>query len=119
MMYKNEITITREEFHETLGTVMAELANTPLDVLLLAMFSAKAEMRFFGDKVEDNIKPEAPFKVGDKVFVTDNEGDGNLFVNRVVTVNKAYDDIYDDSCIVTDGECEQTINFKNLRKVVN
>lgn len=114
MMYKNEITITREEFREILGTVMAELANTPLDVLLLAMFSAKAEMRFFGDKVEDNIKPEAPFKYGDTVFVTDNEGDGNKFVNRVVTVVKVYDD---DSCVVTDGKYEQKVYVKNLKKV--
>ena len=114
-MYKNEITITREEFHETLGTVMAELANTPLDVLLLAMFSAKAEMRFFGDKVEDNTDTEAPFKVGDKVFVIDNKSDGNKFVNRVVTVVKVYDL---KRCEVTDGKCEQKVDFENLRKVV-
>ena len=114
-MYKNEITITREEFHETLGTVMAELANTPLDVLLLAMFSAKAEMRFFSDKVEDNTEPEAPFKVGDKVFVIDNKSDGNKFVNRVVTVVKVYDL---KRCEVTDGKCEQKVDFENLRKVV-
>ena len=113
-MYKNEITITREEFHETLGTVMAELANTPLDVSLLAMFSAKVDMMFFGDKVEDNIEPEAPFKVGDKVFVIDNKSDGNKFVNRVVTVVKVYND---DICEVSDGTHKQTINFKNLRKV--
>ena len=114
-MYKNEITITREEFHETLGTVMAELANTPLDVLLLAMFSAKVEMRFFGDEVEDNSEPEAPFKVGDTVYVTDNEGDYNILVNRVVTVVKIYDC---NLCEITDGKCEQKVYFKNLRKVV-
>ena len=114
MMYKNEITITREEFHETLGTVMAELANTPLDVLLLAMFSAKAEMRFFGDKVEDNTDTEAPFKVGDKVFVIDNKGDNNHIVNQVVTVTKVTNN---HDCYVTNGEHEQRIYFKNLRKV--
>ena len=114
-MYKNEITITREEFHDTLAKVMADLANTPLDVLLLAMFSAKAEIRFFGDKVEDNTEPEAPFKFGDAVFVTDNEGDGNKFVNRVVTVVKVYDGKW---CEITDGKCEQKGYFKNLRKVV-
>ena len=110
-MYKNEITITREEFHETLGTVMAELANTPLDVSLLAMFSAKVDMMFFGDKVEDT---EAPFKSGDTVFVTDNDDDGNNFVNCVVTVINVDD--YG-RCEVTDGEHEQIIHFKNLRKV--
>ena len=114
-MYKNEITITREEFHETLGTVMAELANTPLDALLFAMFSAKTDMRFFGDKVEDNTDTEAPFKVGDKVFVIDNKSDGNKFVNRVVTVVKVYDL---KRCEVTDGKCEQKVDFENLRKVV-
>ena len=114
-MYKNEITITREEFHETLGTVMAELANTPLDVLLLAMFSAKAEMRFFGDKVEDNTDTEAPFKSGDTVFVIDNKSDGNVFVNRVVTVVKVYDLKW---CEITDGKCKQKVYFENLRKVV-
>ena len=109
-MYKNEITITREEFHETLGTVMAELANTPLDVLLLAMFSAKAEIRFFGDD-EDT---EAPIKVGDMVFVTDNKGDNNHIVNQVVTVTKVTNN---HDCYVTNGEHEQRIYFKNLRKV--
>ena len=109
-MYKNEITITREEFHETLGTVMAELANTPLDVSLLAMFSAKVDMRFFGDD-EDT---DAPFKSGYAVFVTDNERDGNKFVNRVVTVVKVYDDKW---CHVTDGKHDQKVCFKNLRKV--
>ena len=113
-MYKNEITITREEFHDTLAKVTVDLANTPLDVLLFAMFSAKVEMRFFGDEVEDNSEPEAPFKSGDTVFVTDNEGDGNKFVNRVVTVVKVYND---DSCEVSDGTHKQAINFKNLRKV--
>ena len=115
-MYKNEITITREEFHDTLAKVMADLANTPLDVLLFAMFSAKVEMRFFGDEVEDNSEPEAPFKVGDKVFVIDNEGDCNNLVNRVVTIVKVYDCNW---CEVTDGKCEQKVYFKNLRKVVN
>lgn len=114
MKMKNEITITRREFHDTFSKVMTECVSDPLDVLKFAMAGAKAEMRFFGERDEDNSEPEAPFKSGDAVFVTDNEGDGNTFVNRVVTVIKV-DDC--DMCEVTDGEHEQMIYFKNMRKV--
>ena len=110
---KREITVTRREFHETLGKLMSELASDPFDALKFAMLCAKAEMEFFSGE-DDDTDTEAPFKSGDAVFVIDNEGDGNTFVNRVVTVVKVYDD---DSCEVTDGTHEQTINFKNLRKV--
>ena len=109
------ITIDEDKFIDILGSTSAKFCKTELDILKFAIFCGEVHKALFGDD-EDT---EAPFKVGDKVFVIDNKSDGNIFVNRVVTVNKAYDDIYDDSCIVTDGECEQTINFKNLRKVVN
>lgn len=112
-MYKKEITITREEFHDTLTKVLIDLINTPFDVPKFAVIGIKAEMEFFR-KEDDDTDTEAPFKYGDKVFVIDNEGDGNHFVNRVVTIVKVYD--YD-SCEVTDGTHEQTIDFKNLRKV--
>ena len=109
------ITIDDGKFMNIMSSISAKFCMTELDVMMFAIFCGEVHTALFGDD-EDT---EAPFKVGDKVFVIDNEGDGNKFVNRVVTVNKAYDDIYGDSCIVTDGECEQTINFKNLRKVVN
>ena len=112
MMYKNEITITREEFHDTLSTLVAELASDPLDALKFAMLCAKAELEFFSEE-DDNTDTEAPFKVGDTVFVTDNEGDGNCIVNQVVTVTK----VRNDACVVTNGDIHQMINFKNLRKV--
>lgn len=110
---KNEITITRKAFHDTLSKIMCELSSNPFDAIKFAMFCANAEMEFFSGE-DDNTDTEALFKVGDKVFVIDNEGDGNKFVNRVVTVVKVYDD---DRCEVTDGEREQTVYFNNLRKV--
>lgn len=110
---KNEITITRKAFHDTLSKIMCELSSNPFDAIKFAMLCANAEMEFFSGE-DDNTDTEAPFKSGDAVFVTSNEGDGNKFVNRVVTVIKVDD--YD-RCEVTDGEHEQRIYFKNLRKV--
>ena len=112
------ITIDEDKFIDIMGSTSAKFCKTELDILKFAIFCGEVHTALFGDD-KGNTEPEAPFKVGDKVFVIDNKSDGNIFVNRVVTVNKVYDDIYDDSCIVTDGECEQSICFKNLRKVVN
>ena len=106
------ITIDEDKFINILSSTSAKFCKSELDILKFAIFCDKVHTALFGDD-EDT---EAPFKSGDAVFVTDNEGDGNKFVNRVVTVVKVYDD---DSCEVTDGTHEQTINFKNLRKVVN
>ena len=107
------ITIDEDEFMGIMAKTSAELANELADVLRFSTFCAIVHKKIFGKTDENNTK--APFKVGDKVFVIDNKSDGNIFVNRVVTVNK----VYDDSCIVTDGECDQSICFKNLRKVEN
>ena len=107
---KREITIDEDKFIDILGSTSAKFCKTELDVMRFAIFCGAVHKALFGDD-EDT---EAPFKVGDKVFVIDNEGDGNHFVNRVVTIVKVYD--YD-SCEVTDGTREQTIDFKNLRKV--
>lgn len=112
MKKKNEITVTRKEFHDTLGKLLGEWTDDPLFGLRLALFCAKVEVTFFREG--DDTDTEAPFKSGDTVFVTDNECDYNNFVNRVVTVVKVDD--YG-RCEVTDGKCEQTIYFKNLRKV--
>ena len=109
---KREITIDEDKFIDILGSTSAKFCKTELDILKFAIFCGEVHKALFGDD-EDT---EAPFKVGDKVFVIDNKSDGNKFVNRVVTVVKVYDD---DSCIVTDGKCEQKVYFKNLRKVVN
>ena len=107
---KREITIDEDKFIDILGSISAKFCKTELDILKFAIFCGEVHTALFGDD-EDT---EAPFKVGDKVFVIDNKSDGNKFVNRVVTVVKVYDD---DSCEVTDGAHEQTIYFKNLRKV--
>ena len=105
------ITIDEDKFIDILGSTSAKFCKTELDVMRLAIFCGAVHKALFGDD-EDT---EAPFKYGDKVFVIDNEGDGNHFVNRVVTVIKV--DNYCDMCEVTDGEHEQDIYFKNLRKV--
>lgn len=111
---KNKITITRDEFHDKLCEIVSEFMANPYDVIKFSIFSAKAELAFFGDdKEDDNTNTEAPFKVGDKVFVIDNKDDGNRFVNQVVTVTE----INDDECEVANGEYLQSILFDNLRKV--
>ena len=107
------ITINEDEFIDIMAKTSAELANGLGDVLKFGTFCVIVHKKIFGKTDENNT--EAPFKVGDTVYVTDNEGDGNKFVNRVVTVVKVYDD---DSCDVTNGEHEQEVYFKNLRKVV-
>ena len=110
------VTINEDDFFDIMTDTATKLSNSVTDAIKFGIFCTIVHNNIFSKNVDDNT--EAPFKVGDKVFVIDNKSDGNIFVNRVVTVNEAYDDIYDDSCIVTDGKCEQTICFKNLRKVV-
>ena len=106
------ITIDEDKFIDILGSTSAKFCKTELDILKFAIFCGEVHTALFGDD-EDT---EAPFKVGDKVFVIGNEGDYNKFVNRVVTVVKVYDDKW---CHVTDGKHDQKVCFKNLRKVVN
>ena len=105
------ITIDEDKFIDILGSTSAKFCKTELDVMRFAIFCGEVHTALFGDD-EDT---EAPFKVGDTVFVTDNKDDGNKFVNRVVTVVKVYDL---KRCEVTDGKCEQKVDFENLRKVV-
>ena len=106
------ITINEDEFMDIMAKTSAELANGLGDVLKFGTFCTIVHKTIFGKTDEDT---EAPFKVGDKVFVIDNKSDGNKFVNRVVTVVKVYDL---KRCEVTDGKCEQKVDFENLRKVV-
>lgn len=105
------ITINEDEFMDIMAKTSAELANGLGDVLKFGTFCAIVHKKIFGKTDENNT--EAPFKSGDTVFVIDNKSDGNVFVNRVVTVVK----VHDDNCDVTNGIHEQTIHFKNLRKV--
>ena len=105
------VTIDEDKFIDILGSTSAKFCKSELDVIRFASFCGAVHKALFGDD-EDT---EAPFKVGDKVFVIDNKSDGNKFVNRVVTVVKVYDL---KRCEVTDGKCEQKVDFENLRKVV-
>ena len=104
------ITIDEDKFIDILGSTSAKFCKTELDVMMFTIFCCEVHKALFGDD-EDT---EAPFKVGDKVFVIDNKSDCNCFVNRVVTVVKVYDCNW---CEVTDGKCEQKVDFENLRKV--
>ena len=119
-MIKNRtITINEREFADIMAnTVVKFIDKYPIGSCLMTRFCAMVHTIIFEsgkyETANTDTDTEAPFKSGDTVFVTDNEGDGNKFVNRVVTVVKVYDD---DSCEVTDGEREQTVYFKNLRKV--
>ena len=105
------ITIDEDKFIDILGSTSAKFCKTELDILKFAIFCGEVHTALFGDD-EDT---EAPFKVGDKVCVIDNKSDCSCFVNRVVTVVKVYDL---KRCEVTDGKCEQKVDFENLRKVV-
>ena len=107
------ITIDEDKFIDILGSTSAKFCKTELDILKFAIFCGEVHTALFGD--DENTEPEAHFKAGDKVFVVDNKGDGNCFVNQVVTVTK----VGDDDCEVINGDIYQIINFKNLRKVVN
>ena len=104
------ITIDEDKFIDILSSTSAKFCKTGLDILNFAMFCGEVHTALFGD--DEDI--ESPFKSCDTVFVIDNEGDGNKFVNRVVTVVKVYDGKW---CEITDGKCEQKVYFKNLRKV--
>ena len=112
---KNEIIITRKEFHDKMSEIMCELASNPFDAIKFAMLCTNAEIDFFGDDEEDDdTDTETPFKVGDNVFVIDNVGDSNGFVNQVVTVKEVVNDY---KYKVTNGKITQSIYFNNLRKV--
>ena len=108
------ITINEDDFFDIMTDTATKLSNSVTDAIKFGTFCTIVHNKIFSKTAEN--KTEAPFKSGDAVFVTSNEGDGNKFVNRVVTVIKVDD--YD-RCEVTDGEHEQRIYFKNLRKVVN
>ena len=105
------ITIDEDKFIDILGSTSAKFCKTELDILKFAIFCGAVHKALFGDD-EDT---ETPFKSGDTVFVTDNEGDYNNLVNRVVTIVKVYDLKW---CEITDGKCKQKVYLKNLRKVV-
>ena len=108
---KREINIDEDKFIDILGSTSAKFCKTELDILKFAIFCGEVHTALFGD---DENNTEAPFKVGDTVYVTDNKSDGNGFINRVVTITE----LRSNTCWVTDGKKHQLIDFENLRKVV-
>lgn len=101
------ITISEKDFADKASTVAGEFIKSARDVLMFNAFCGQLHKALFND--------EEPFKAGDEVFVISDKGDANCFVNQIVTVIEVIDDV----CYVTNGDKQQTIYFKNLRKVVN
>ena len=119
MIKDRTITINEREFADIMAnTIVRFVDKYPIGSCLMTRFCAIVHTIIFEsgkyETANTDTDTEAPFKAGDKVFVIDNKGDSNKFVNRVVTVNKVLDE---DKCEVTDGVREQYVYFKNLRKV--
>ena len=119
MIKDRTITINEREFADIMtNTIVGFIDKYPIGSCLMTRFCAMVHTIIFEsgkyETANTDTDTEAPFKSGDTVFVTDNDDDGNNFVNCVVTVINVDD--YG-RCEVTDGEHEQIIHFKNLRKV--
>ena len=119
MIKDRTITINEREFADIMAnTIVRFIDKYPIGSCLMTRFCAMVHTIIFEsgkyETANTDTDTEAPFKSGDTVFVIDNKGDGNTFVNRVVTVNKVLDE---DKCEVTDVGREQYVYFKNLRKV--
>ena len=106
------VTINEDDFFDIMTDTATKLSNSVTDAIKFGTFCTIVHNNIFSKNVDDNT--EAPIKVGDMVFVTDNKGDNNHIVNQVVTVTKVTNN---HDCYVTNGEHEQRIYFKNLRKV--
>ena len=120
MIKDRTITINEREFADIMAnTIVRFIDKYPIGSCLMTRFCAMVHTIIFEsgkyETANTDTDTEAPFKVGDTVYVTDNEGDYNNLVNRVVTIVKIYDCNW---CEITDGKCEQKVYFKNLRKVV-
>ena len=121
-MIKNRtITINEREFADIMANTVATFIDKyPIGSCLMTRFGAMVHTIIFEsgkyETANTDTDTDTPFKVGDEVFVVGNEGDENNFVNQVATVLKVEND---DTCYVTNGDGEQWIYFKNLRKVLN
>ena len=119
MIKDRTITINEREFADIMAnTVVKFIDKYPIGSCLMTRFCAMVHTIIFEsgkyETANTDTDTEAPFKVGDTVYVTDNEGDYNNLVNRVVTIVKIYDCNW---CEITDGKCDQNVCFKNLRNV--
>lgn len=118
-MKNRTITINEQDFAKIMSETAVEfIKQFPISSCLISGFCARVHDTIFNSgkfetfKVADT-NAEAPFKVGDKVFVIDNKDDTNGFVNQVVTVIA----VKNDCCEVTNEHTTQSIYFKNLIKV--
>ena len=112
-MSDKTITISEKEFKDKLLKVFVPIIDDDvIDVFMFSKLCTKIHMVFFNEK--QHVK-EAPFKAGDEVFVLDNKNDHNVFVNQVGTIIN----VGENTCNVTNGDTNQRIYFKNLRKIVN
>lgn len=106
------ITISQDDFHHIFVEETMEIAAIDLRApYILARIGAAVEYALFCKTDED----KKPFKVDDVAFVVDNSGDDNKLVNQIVAVRE----VHDDSCLVSNGNIEQVVNFENLRKIKN
>ena len=106
------ITISQNDFHRIFIEETKELAGIDLIApYILARVGAAVECALFCKSDE----AEKPFKVDDMAFVVDNSGDCNQLVNQIVAVRE----VYDNSCLVSNENIEQIVNFENLRKIKN
>ena len=106
------ITISQDDFHRIFIEETKELAGIDLIApYILAWIGTAVECALFCKTDED----EKPFKVDDMAFVIDKSGDWNQLVNQIVAVRE----VLDDSCLVSNGNIVQNVNFENLRKIKN
>lgn len=106
------ITISQDDFNRVFLEATAEIAAKGLiETLILADVGVAVEHALFCKSDED----ERPFKVDDMAFVIDKSGDWNQLVNQIVAVRE----VLDDSCLVSNGNIVQNVNFENLRKIKN
>ena len=106
------ITISQNDFHRIFIEETKELAGIDLIApYILARVGAAVECALFCKSDE----AEKPFKVDDMAFVVDNSGDWNQLVNQIVAVRE----VRDNSCLVSNENIEQIVNFENLRKIKN
>lgn len=108
------VTINEDDFFDIMTDTATYLSNSVTDAIKFGTFCTIVYNKIFSKTTENKSESEAPFKVGDKVFVTDNMGDDNNFVGQVVIVNKVHGGEY---CTVANDKMTQDIYFDNLRKV--
>lgn len=109
------ITIDKEKFNDILAETTVNFAKNGADIGILTAFCVAIKLRLNICEKSFAMKNDAPFNVGDTVFVIDNDGDDNCIVNQLVTVTEV--DCDKECCTVENNKIMQVVDFKNLRKV--